>query len=243
MAMRVGLFVVLVLLIGVWLMKPAPSDSDGWWGWATRDVADVPADDVRAAARYARQNLEESIERGGLPAALGELWTWLSGDSVEGGRWGLLLAGMLSVAVMVRLMRRLPPRLTVGVLGAGCAVALVGALLTPPDPWPSVIAQLRAERHPTEPMLTFFDEASAGGAVQRRYDLRAGTAIDLGWRAFDPERLQVVLSRLDPAAPVWLIGDDTPNQRAALAQLAHRPPDLTLTADGYLITRHPPLQE
>jgi hypothetical protein len=222
MAMRVGLFVVLVLLIGVWLMKPAPSDSDGWWGWATRDVADVPADDVRAAARYARQNLEESIERGGLPAALGELWTWLSGDSVEGGRWGLLLAGMLGVAVMVRLMRRLPPRLTVGVLGAGCAVALAGALLTPPDPWPSVIA---------------------GGAVQRRYDLRAGTAIDLGWRAFDPERLQVVLSRLDPAAPVWLIGDDTPNQRAALAQLSHRPPDLTLTADGYLITHHPPLQE
>ena len=114
--------------------------------------------------------------------------------------------GPLGAAVAVRVIGRFSRPLINGALALASIAALGVWLITPADSLPAPVAQYQAARAHSEPALTFAPPDSPLGYAQARYNLRAGMGIDLGWREFAADELAEIVSKLDPARPVWLIG-------------------------------------
>jgi len=205
------LFVALVLLFTLWALKPSVGESEAWWLWVARDVVDVQPAAPGDVLRGVRDNLSMALNRSGgglnLPAAAAlEGWTWLTGDSLEGLRWGGVLLIGLAASAVIRVIGRRNPRRMVRVLSILFVFAPVLVFLQPSDRVAFEIERHQSQRTPADSVLTFFTESSPLGYYQYRYDIRAGIGLDLGWREFTPEELTNIAAKLDSTRPIWLIG-------------------------------------
>lgn len=205
------LLLVLAMLGALVVLRPAPTEGEAWWLWVTRDVVTVEPAAPRDVLRALRDNMVSALDRSGgglqLPvAAVLEGWTWLAGDSLEGLRWGGLLAVLIGAAVVSRLLRRISRMLAAGWLGALIVGAGLVWLISAPNPWPAAVRAYQAQRSPHQPALTTFSEASVAGYYHARHNLRAGLGIDLGWRTFSLEEMVGIVNRMSATQPIWLIG-------------------------------------
>ncbi len=241
------LLLMLAMLGALAVLRPAPTEGEAWWLWVTRDVVDVEPAAPRDVLRGVRDNLVSALERSGgglhLPAAaVLEGWTWLAGDSLEGLRWGGLLAVLTGAALMFRLLRRISRTLAVGWLGALIVGAGLLWLMSAPNPWPAAVRAYHAQRDRNQPALTTFSEDSVAGYYHARHNLRAGLGIDLGWRAFSPEEMVGIVNRMSATQPLWLIGPaDSDATYLLMTALAGRRAAAPQVVEGVTFWRFDPL--
>jgi hypothetical protein len=130
--------------------------------------------------------------------------------------WALTLpwlVGFIGVEVVKRLVKWRPvQQLSAGGLGLVSTAALTLVLLsgfislTPPvTNWDNAVALITQSRQPLEPLILAYAPDSPPAYYADRTSLRAGIALDVGWREFTPDEQQALLDKLDPAQAIWLV--------------------------------------
>ncbi|HEX2621811.1 MAG TPA: hypothetical protein VHL11_16755, partial [Phototrophicaceae bacterium] len=91
---------------------------------------------------------------------------------------------------------------------------------SPPD-WNGTIARYLVARDTLHPALTAFSPDSVAGYYAAHEPLRAGIALDLGWREFTLDEIDTIIGKLDAAAPVWVVMPiDAPITQQVMSKLS-----------------------
>lgn len=219
-------------------------DGEAWLAWAIHyDPTDVTGqrwqiNTLTEALRFVRDDVAQAWERlrGAPPFTwLGGMllngWALLAGDSEVAMRLPLVWAGVLAIALALRLLTHPNKRLRWrAALPAGLA-ALIGLSLAQPAPaWREIMAALAERRAADQAALVAWEPHSPVAYYDRRTPIRVGVSVDVGWRDFNVDQLADLVARFDTYDQIWLLIDG----REALVQALQT----LMEADRSLVRTH-----
>ncbi|GAB4527155.1 MAG: hypothetical protein OHK0046_44600 [Anaerolineae bacterium] len=145
----------------------------------------------------------------------------------------LWIAAVMAALPVISLphLRFLRPEVRYGLAVAGTLAAVAFSVWMPPYTWQTTIAEVQAQRQPTQPIilgytdqhpLAYFDRLGMG--------LQRGLTVNTAWREQTPEAVETLLNAVAAAPEIWVIITADEPQTALLSrlELSHNP-DLTLT--------------